>query len=107
MNGPLAPDNSGGPMVRAISSARRVAALVLALVPVAVFAAPAPRIVAVGYAVPRTLPFGVAGDDGKVGYFTGEKGGLEAVNLETGRVLWKTDTDGQPLAVWDRKPVAL
>jgi hypothetical protein len=79
----------------------------LAVVSTMTVGAPAPRNISAGYDVPLALPFGVASADGKVGYFLGEKDGLEAVNLATGESLWKTRPDAFPLAVWDRKLVVL
>jgi hypothetical protein len=45
------------------------------------------------------LPIGVAAADGKVGYVPGAKEGVEAINLETGAVLWSTKEPAKPLAL--------
>ncbi len=45
------------------------------------------------------LPIGVADAEGKVGYVPGAKGGVEAINLETGEVLWTTKDNAKPLAL--------
>ena len=93
-------------MPRVLPPARRVAALVLALVPAGVLAAPAPRDLVIGYGVPNALPYGVAAPDGKTGYFLTAGGGVEAVDLANGRALWKVES-AFPLAVWDGKAVVL
>lgn len=72
---------------------------ILLLAP-AVFAAPAPaptdKVIA-----PVRLPAGVASPDGKVGFLTGAKGTVEAVDLEKGELLWQTKEQGRPLVAFD------
>jgi outer membrane protein assembly factor BamB len=91
-------------MFQITSLASRSVVLFLLLVS-ASSAAPAPDHSTGSYVVPISLPNGVADASGKVGYFIAAKGGLEAVDLATGRVLWKTEGAAYPLAVWGKDPV--
>lgn len=61
--------------------------------------APAPAEQAV---MPTALPAGVADPAGKVGYFAGAKGVVEAVDLEKGELLWQSREQARPLAAYDR-----
>lgn len=60
---------------------------------------------------PALLPIGVTDADHKVGYVQGAKGGVEALNLENGDVLWTTKESGTPLVAFGKllvvqRPVA-
>lgn len=74
-------------------------ALVATLMPALLSAAPAPadKLIA-----PHPLPAGVADPDGKIGYFAGAKGVIEAVDLEKGELLWDTKEQARPLVVFDK-----
>ncbi len=50
---------------------------------------------------PVPLPAGVADPEGKIGYFAGAKGVIEAVNLEKGELLWDTKEQARPLVAFD------
>ncbi len=53
---------------------------------------------AVGQQTARTLPgAGVADPAGKVGFFPGVKGGVDALELATGKLLWSVAVGGQTL----------
>jgi outer membrane protein assembly factor BamB len=49
------------------------------------------------------LPGGVADAAGKTGYLANDKGGIDAVNLETGELLWDSKEPGKPLIVRDQR----
>lgn len=49
---------------------------------------------------PAYLPGGVADFAGKTGYLCNPKGGIDAVDLETGKVVWHSDEASQPLIVY-------
>ena len=50
---------------------------------------------------PLPIPGGVADAAGKTGFIANDKDAVEAINLETGEVLWTADVRGKPLAVTD------
>jgi hypothetical protein len=52
------------------------------------------------------IPGGIADGAGKRGYITGEKGGVEAVDLETGKTLWSSAAAQKPLALVGGKLLA-
>jgi outer membrane protein assembly factor BamB len=52
------------------------------------------------------LPLGAAAPDGKVGFFANASGGIDAVQLANGELLWETKEATRPLAVWAGKVVA-
>jgi hypothetical protein len=58
-------------------------------------AAPAPR----SSGESAALPLGVADAEGKTGFFANATGGIDAVNLATGEVLWESKEASKPLAV--------
>jgi hypothetical protein len=68
---------------------RRLALLVGLLTPV--------RLTAAGE--PVVLPVGLADPAGKTGFLPGAKGGIEAVDLKTGKLLWETNESQLPLLV--------
>jgi hypothetical protein len=47
--------------------------------------------------LPVYLPSGTADADGKAGYVTNADGGIDAINLETGALLWDTKEARRPL----------
>jgi hypothetical protein len=47
------------------------------------------------------LPAGATDRSGKVGYFQNPKGGIDAIDLATGEVLWQTKTVCHPVALID------
>src|SRR5262245_43336887 len=55
---------------------------------------------------PVYLPGGVAAPDGKIGYVANATGGIDAINLETGKLLWDTKEASRPLAVFRKKLAA-
>lgn len=53
---------------------------------------------------PRELPGGgVASPDGKVGYFPGAAGGIDALDLAKGAVLWSSKDASQPLLATENR----
>ena len=52
------------------------------------------------------LPGGIADKAGKVGYVAGAKGGLEAVDLASGRMLWHAEGDLTPLLLSSQTIIA-
>jgi outer membrane protein assembly factor BamB len=58
-----------------------------------------------GESVP--LPLGIADAGGKAGFLANAKGGIDAVNLATGELLWESTAAGKPLAVEGGKVAAL
>lgn len=56
---------------------------------------------------PVPIPGGVTDAAGKVGYLSGPKGGLVAVDLEKGDVLWESKDANRPLAVVGKRLAAL
>src|SRR5579862_6323964 len=54
-------------------------------------------------AVGTVFPRGAADAAGKVAYVQGVNGGIEALDLKTGKVLWTTEEFAQPLAVIGNK----
>jgi hypothetical protein len=58
------------------------------------------------YASAVLLPGGVADPDGNTGYLRDGKGRVEAVDLEKGRTLWKSDAAALPLITRGRRLVA-
>jgi hypothetical protein len=52
------------------------------------------------------IPGGIADDAGKRGYIMGEKGGVEAIDLETGKTLWSSAAAQKPLALVGGKLLA-
>jgi hypothetical protein len=85
-------------MSRVFSHPAWIAGLLL-LAPAAP-AASGPARANTGYQVPNSLPNGIADPDGKMGYFRAAGNRIEAVNLATGRVIWKTAAAAWPLAVF-------
>jgi PQQ enzyme repeat len=55
---------------------------------------------------PVPLPAGITDQAGKVGYVSGAKGGIEAIDLESGEVLWEAKEPARPLVVWDKLLIA-
>lgn len=49
--------------------------------------------------VSKPLPIGVADAAGKIGYIPAASGGVEAIDLDTGKVLWANKDAGKPVAV--------
>jgi outer membrane protein assembly factor BamB len=47
------------------------------------------------------LPFGVASPDGDVGYVAGHAGGIDAIDLRTGKLLWSSQEAFLPLLAVD------
>src|SRR4051794_32444904 len=45
------------------------------------------------------IPGGMADADGANGYVADDKGGVTALDLETGKVLWQSPTAGRPVSV--------
>jgi len=56
---------------------------------------------------PVTLPGGVADTDGKIGYLTNPKGGIVAVDLEKGDVLWGSKDVTRPLIATGKRLIGL
>jgi len=56
---------------------------------------------------PVQIPGGVANATGTVGYLTAPDGGINAVDLEKGTVLWESHEAGMPLIVMGHRLVAL
>jgi len=48
-------------------------------------------------ASPLPLPRGVADEDGRTGFLVNRTGGIDALALATGELLWSTDTPARPL----------
>lgn len=74
---------------------------------IALFLLPAWSAAADDAAAPVVIPGGVADAAGKVGYLTQPKGGLAAVDLEKGTVLWESKEATRPLAVVGKRLAAL
>src|SRR5262249_9479270 len=55
---------------------------------------------------PVFLPGGVADPEGKIGYVTNPTGGIDAIDLESGKLLWATDDASRPLVAFDHKLAA-
>ena len=51
---------------------------------------------------PVFLPGGAAAPDGKTGYVTNPKGGIDAINLESGELLWETKDASRALAAFPK-----
>ena len=49
---------------------------------------------------PAYLPAGVADDQGKVGYLANFDGGIDAVDLESGNLLWHSDAAAYPMVIY-------
>ena len=49
------------------------------------------------------VPGGVADADGKIGYVVNDKGGINALDLESGKILWTHDGPARPLVAFDKK----
>ena len=71
-----------------------LAITLLASSAVTALAAPAPE----PPSRPLPLPGGVADPDGKTGYVVNEKGGINALDLESGKILWTRDEPAKPFA---------
>ena len=56
---------------------------------------------------PIMIPGGVADPAGRVGYLSNPKGGLVAIDLEKGDVLWESKDANRPLAVIGKRLAAL
>jgi hypothetical protein len=52
---------------------------------------------------PALIPGGVADDQGKVGYVANPKGGIDAVDLESGKRLWHSALASYPLLVHEKR----
>ncbi len=82
-----------------MSQAKRFGAVLLVCFP-ALGAAPAPAPSAKPSAnAPLRLPAGIAAPDGHIGYFAAADDGIEAIDLATGKVLWRTHEAQRPLLV--------
>jgi hypothetical protein len=57
-------------------------------------------------AQPVFLPGGTVEPEGKIGYVTNPDGGIDAVNLQTGELLWDTKEANRPLVAFQQKLVA-
>lgn len=81
--------------------ARRFGWLLLTILsPGAVLAAPAPApSPPTPAAPPILLPEGIADPSARVGYFSSAGGGIEAIELTTGKVMWQTNEAQRPLLV--------
>jgi hypothetical protein len=55
---------------------------------------------------PVVLPCGIADPAGRTGFFASAAGGLEAIDLKTGEVLWETAEAQRPLLVWGTRLLA-
>jgi hypothetical protein len=77
--------------------------LVLFLLALPVLAAPVPEPSAAS--VP--IPGGAADGEGKVGFVTGESGGIDALDLASGKVLWTTKDGQKAIAVDGKRVLAL
>jgi len=63
---------------------------------------PAPKVVAANdadFLAPAYIPGGVTDDKGEVGYLANPKGGVDAVDLKSGKLLWHSDEASFPLIV--------
>jgi hypothetical protein len=76
----------------------------LLLVAVSLHAAPAPK--EAPSQAPVMLPGGVADPAGRYGYVTNTTGGIDALDLETGKVLWASADASKPLVVIGDRIVA-
>jgi hypothetical protein len=56
--------------------------------------------------LPAFLPGGTADQAAKTGYVTNPTGGIDAINLETGELLWATKESGRPLVASDNRLAA-
>ena len=54
-----------------------------------------------GPATTVALPFGVASPDGSVGYVAGRNGGIDAIDLRTGKLLWSSQEAFLPILAVD------
>jgi hypothetical protein len=79
---------------------RLISILVLGFLSVSLRAAPTPEAAAARAVV---LPGGVADADGKVGYVVNEKGGINALDLESGKILWTYEGPAKPLIAFEKK----
>src|SRR5262245_42536391 len=80
---------------------RRCRTLVPAALLVLAFTAPAAAAPAnAASAEPVFLPGGVADAFGKAGFVANDQGGIDAVNLANGKLLWRTTEASQPLVVF-------
>ena len=52
---------------------------------------------------PVEIPGGIADDQGKVGYLANTKRGIDAVDLESGKVLWHAASAAHPLLVYKNR----
>src|SRR5437879_933266 len=55
---------------------------------------------------PVALPGGTADPAGKTGFVANATGGIDALNLSDGKLLWKTKDASKPLVALDRRLVA-
>jgi hypothetical protein len=60
----------------------------------------------VDFLEPVLIPGGVADDTGKVGYLANPKGGIDAVDLESGKLLWHSAVASFPLLVYKDRLLA-
>jgi hypothetical protein len=57
-------------------------------------------------ATPVALPVGIADAAGKTGFLPNASGGIDAVNLENGELLWDTKLANRPLVAFEQKLAA-
>lgn len=55
---------------------------------------------------PVCFPLGVAQTDGRIGYIMNFNKGIDAIDLESGRMLWRTNLASRPLIAYDQSLVA-
>jgi hypothetical protein len=55
---------------------------------------------------PIPLPCGIADPAGRTGFFASAAGGIEAIDLKTGELLWETNEAQRPLIVWGTRLLA-
>lgn len=59
-----------------------------------------------GIEKPVCFPFGVAQPDGRTGYIFNFKKGIDAIDLQTGKMLWRTNLASRPLIAYDQTLIA-
>jgi hypothetical protein len=80
-----------------------LAGVALTLLPGGLLAAPAPpRKTAPAY---WALPWGIVDGAGRSGYVANSSGGIDALDLDTGKLLWSSPAGGRPLALVGRRLV--
>jgi hypothetical protein len=77
---------------------------------VSLAAAPPPKTPSVSSLLPVSrpilLPCGIADPAGRTGFFGSASGGLEAIDLKAGELLWETTEAQRPLIVWGSRLIA-